>query len=297
MRVLVLVKASKGNETGVISSDTFIQEMGFYTEALSKAGILLAGEDLLPSSYGIRVRMSGKERTVIHGPFQEIRDLLSAFWIWQVKSMEEAIDWVKKYPNPVPGESSFELEIRPLCTPDNFETVSPSGELRFAGDIPRTVSQGRPLDPPSFKQIKEKTIIGHNVTYDMESRTSIPDQWANFVPHLGKVPGQIGKDSYGVSWNFKKGSGFDYLCGVEVNPETAVPSLWARVTLPGQLYAVFTHKEHVSQLPEMIDAIWNDWIPFSGHKPSPKPCFEKYDESFNGETGMGGMEIWVPIES
>ena len=127
MKVMVLVKATQDSEAGAMPSEQLLTEMGNYNEALVKAGILLAADGLHPSSKGARVKFSGTNRTVTDGPFTETKELVAGFWIWQVKSMEEAIAWVKRCPNPMPGES--EIEIRPIFTADDFgETLTP--ELR-----------------------------------------------------------------------------------------------------------------------------------------------------------------------
>jgi len=111
MRFMVIVKASKASEAGVLPGTQLIEKMGKYNEELVKAGILLAGEGLQPSSKGKRVRFSGGNRTVIDGPFTETKELIAGFWLWQVRSMEEALEWVKRCPNPHPEEES-EVEIR-----------------------------------------------------------------------------------------------------------------------------------------------------------------------------------------
>jgi hypothetical protein len=113
---MVLVKASKESEAGVMPSTELLTEMGKFNEELVKAGVMLAGEGLHPTSKAKRVRFSGKQRTVIDGPFTETKELVAGFWLWQVKSMDEAIEWLKRCPNPHPSES--EVEIRPL-----FEAV------------------------------------------------------------------------------------------------------------------------------------------------------------------------------
>jgi len=118
MRVMVLIKADKDSEAGVMPSEQLLTEMGQYNEELVKAGIMLAGEGLHPSSKGARVRFEGKQRSVIDGPFAETKELLAGFWLWQVRSMEEAIEWVKRCPNPM-GVSS-EVEIRPVFEAEDF---------------------------------------------------------------------------------------------------------------------------------------------------------------------------------
>jgi hypothetical protein len=115
---MVLVKADSNSEAGVLPSEELLTQMGKYNEELVKAGVMLAGEGLHPSSKGARVRFSGSNRTVVDGPFAEAKELIAGFWLWQVKSMEEAIEWAKRCPNPMPGES--ELEIRPVFEADDF---------------------------------------------------------------------------------------------------------------------------------------------------------------------------------
>ena len=127
MKVMVLVKATKDSEAGVMPDTELLAAMGKYNEELVKAGIMAAGEGLHPSSKGKRVRFSGSNRTVIDGPFVETKELLAGFWMWNVKSMEEAVAWLKKCPNPHPGES--EVEIRPVFEMEDFgDAMTP--ELR-----------------------------------------------------------------------------------------------------------------------------------------------------------------------
>jgi hypothetical protein len=118
MRFMVMVKATKDSEAGVLPDQKLLAEMGNFNEKLVKAGVMLAGEGLHPSSKGARVRFSGAKRTVIDGPFAETKELVGGFWLWQVKSREEAIEWVKRCPNPFPGES--EIEIRQLYETEDF---------------------------------------------------------------------------------------------------------------------------------------------------------------------------------
>jgi hypothetical protein len=118
MRFMVMVKASPESEAGVMPSQEMLAAMGKYNEELVKAGVMLAGEGLQPSSKGARVRFSGDKRTVIDGPFAETKELIAGFWILQCKSREEAIEWVKRCPNPMPGES--EIEIRQIFEADDF---------------------------------------------------------------------------------------------------------------------------------------------------------------------------------
>ena len=118
MRVMVLVKATEDSEAGRMPSEKMLTEMGKFNEELVKAGVMLAGEGLHPSSKGARVRFSGRERTVVDGPFAETRELVAGFWLIEVGSRDEAIEWVKRCPNPMPGES--EIEIRQVFEADDF---------------------------------------------------------------------------------------------------------------------------------------------------------------------------------
>ncbi len=120
MRFMIIVKATKDSEAGVMPSERLLTEMGKFNEELMKAGIMLAGDGLHPSSKGARVRFSGKQRTVVDGPFAETKELIAGFWLWKVNSKEEAIEWVKRCPNPHAGES--EIEIRQVFEAEDFGT-------------------------------------------------------------------------------------------------------------------------------------------------------------------------------
>ena len=118
MRCMVIVKATRESEEGIMPSTELLTEMGKFNEELVKAGVMLAGEGLQPSSKGKRVRFSGSTRTVIDGPFTETKELIAGFWLWQVRSIEEAVEWARRCPNPMPGES--EIEIRPVFEAEDF---------------------------------------------------------------------------------------------------------------------------------------------------------------------------------
>lgn len=118
MKVMVIVKASPESEAGKMPSEKLLADMGKFNEELVRAGVMLAGEGLHPSSKGVRVKFSGDKRSVIDGPFAETKELIAGFWLWQVKSLEEAIEWVKRCPNPM--ESDSEIEIRQIFEADDF---------------------------------------------------------------------------------------------------------------------------------------------------------------------------------
>ena len=140
MRFMVIVKATKESEAGVMPSETLLTEMTRYNEELVKAGVMLAGEGLHPTAKGARVKFSGKERTVVKGPFAETQQLVAGFWMFQVKSLDEAIEWVKRCPNPHPGES--EIEIRQVFEAEDFgPELTP--EARKAEERMRQKLEGR----------------------------------------------------------------------------------------------------------------------------------------------------------
>ena len=127
MRVMVIVKASPSSEAGVMPDPELFEAMGRFNEELVKAGVMLAGEGLKPTSQGRRVRFSGSERTVVDGPFAETRELIAGFWLWQVRSMDEAIEWARRCPNPHPEDS--EIEIRPVFETEDFADAMPPEAL------------------------------------------------------------------------------------------------------------------------------------------------------------------------
>jgi hypothetical protein len=127
MRFMVLVKANRDSENGVMPKESELREMGAYNEELVKAGVMLAGEGLHPSSRGARIRFAGKERTVIDGPFAETKELVAGFWLWQVKSREEALEWLKRAPF-----QEGEVELRQVFDTEDFAASDPTGELRAA---------------------------------------------------------------------------------------------------------------------------------------------------------------------
>lgn len=291
MKVMVLVKASKASEAGEMPSEQLLTEMGNFNQELVNSGVMLAGEGLHPSSKGKRVRFSGKDRTVVDGPFAETKELLAGFWLWNVASMDEAVAWVKRCPNPMQEEC--EIEIRQVFSADDFgDALTP--QVREQEAAMRAPGAG--LKAPRFEDAAELLVAGLNETYTFESRVKIPEHWHRFAPHLGNVPTQVGGKSYGVCWNFQPGVGFDYLTAVEVKDVGKLPRDFTSVRLSAGRYAVFTHEGHVSTLPATLDAIWTRWLPDSGVRLTGAPSFERYTEEFNPQSGRGGIEVWLPIE-
>lgn len=138
MRVMVMVKATKSSEAGIMPSEKLLADMGRFNEKLAEAGILLAGDGLHPSSKGKRVRFAGGAKTVVDGPFAETNEIVAGYWIWQVGSIEEAVEWVRRCPDPMPGEES-EIEIRPIFEADDFgQELTP--ELRAQAERTQAVA-------------------------------------------------------------------------------------------------------------------------------------------------------------
>ena len=122
MKIMVIVKATRNSEAGVMPSEALLAEMGTYNEELVKAGIMLAGDGLHPSGKGKRIKFSGTKRSVVDGPFTEAKELIAGYWVWQVRSMEEAVEWARRCPDPMPGEDA-ELELRPIFEASDFGTA------------------------------------------------------------------------------------------------------------------------------------------------------------------------------
>jgi hypothetical protein len=137
---MVIVKASKDSEAGIMPSATLLSAMGKFNEELVKAGVLLAGEGLRPSAKGKRVRFAGEKRVAIDGPFAETKELVGGFWLWQVKSMDEAVEWVKRCPNPTPGATGVEIEIRQVFEMEDFAELTP--EMRAQAERQRDQLKG-----------------------------------------------------------------------------------------------------------------------------------------------------------
>jgi AraC family transcriptional regulator len=126
---------------------------------------------------------------------------------------------------------------------------------------------------------------------------AIPSQWNSFLPHFGHIDGQIGNVAYGVIYNSDDSGSYDYICGVAVHEFPANPREFMRLRIPPQSYAVFEHREHVSEIPGTWKAIWEHGLADSGLQALDGQAFERYDERFDGRTGLGGLEIWIPVKA
>jgi AraC family transcriptional regulator len=152
------------------------------------------------------------------------------------------------------------------------------------------------LKPPRFETSKPLLIAGISERCTHENGgAGIPNQWEQFHQKVDGIPARIGKIAYGVCCNGDDAGNFDYIAGVEVADFSDLPREFARVRIPEQKYAVFTHSEHISTIRRTVNTIWNHWLPASGMKAADAPSFERYDENFDPATGNGGLEIWVPV--
>jgi AraC family transcriptional regulator len=157
------------------------------------------------------------------------------------------------------------------------------------------------LEAPRFVNSKVLLIAGLRGHYTPETMKNIPELWQRFGPHIGHVPGQVGHVAYGLCFNALSPDGMDYMTGVEVFSSSDLPGDFSVANIPAQKYAVFSHREHVSKMYETLDAI-DKWLPGSGlavasGDPEAPNFFERYSEEFDPRTGMGGMEVWIPIKS
>ena len=160
---------------------------------------------------------------------------------------------------------------------------------------------GTKLDP-RFEDGKPLLIAGLRKSYAPRAMSNIPAQWQTFAPHIGRIPGQVGRTTYGICWQAADSANVEYLSGVEVSTFSGLPDDFTVVSLPAAKYAIFPHRGHVSKLFETCDAI-SRWLPESGYQSAAAAdaetpaFFERYSEEFNPQTGMGGMEVWVPLQS
>ncbi|HEX2886051.1 AraC family transcriptional regulator [Vineibacter terrae] len=171
---------------------------------------------------------------------------------------------------------------------DNIALTEPFN-MRYATtkalEEPRIETTSRPL-----------LIAGINQRYSCETAMGMPAQWQRFQPFIGNIAGQVGAAAYGVVHNGDDNGNVDYLCGVEVGSFSDLPQELSPLRIAPARYAVFAHRDHVAAIRSTFTAIWDTWLPQSGHKAADAPFFERYDATFNPDTGLGGIEIWIPIE-
>ncbi|MDB5888039.1 MAG: AraC family transcriptional regulator [Rhodocyclales bacterium] len=154
------------------------------------------------------------------------------------------------------------------------------------------------LESPRFENRKSLLVAGLSERYDQASSAGIPAQWQRFMPYFESgIPGQVGRDAYGVTFNFDDNGNFDYLCGVELADFSGLPAALSRLRIGEQRYLVFWHRGHISTIRRTWNSIWNKWLPESGHAAADAPNLEHYGENFDPHAGTGGVELWVPIKA
>jgi AraC family transcriptional regulator len=179
-------------------------------------------------------------------------------------------------------------------TPDDLRRQDHLGGLTLQEPIRMNDKASATLAPPRVVRSDALLIFGLGQRYH-GTNAGIPSQWDRFLPHLGSIPGQVGDIAYGVICNTDEAGSIEYICGVQVREFPAHPAEFARIRIPPQAYAVFEHTAHVSAIASTWQAIWNHELSNAGYEATDGPAFERYDSRFDGRTGLGGFEIWVPI--
>ena len=181
-------------------------------------------------------------------------------------------------------------------TPEAVRSLARIDHIKLQEPIQMDSTATDNLQAPRYETGKPLLIAGVSERYSCENGAAIPGQWQRFHQSVGNVPGRLGKVAYGVCCNGDDAGNFDYIAGVEVSDFCDLPREFSPVRIPGQRYAVFAHKDHISTIRRTVNTIWNHWLPASGLKAADAPNFERYDENFDPITGDGGLEIWVPVK-
>jgi AraC family transcriptional regulator len=182
-------------------------------------------------------------------------------------------------------------------TPEQLRGHASTDNLLLQEPIRMNKATTTALATPRIAAQDAMLIFGPSQRCTHAGNPNIPSQWNSFLPHLGHIDGQIGDAAYGVIYNSDDGEGYDYLCGVAVERFPSVPPEFTRLRLPLQTYAVFEHHDHVSAIAGTWTAIWEHGLADAGHQASDGPAFERYGPQFDGRTGLGGFEIWVPVKA
>ncbi len=199
------------------------------------------------------------------------------------------------------GYSSHEAFTRAFrdqfsLTPEQVRAQGHLDNLKLVEPVAMNTTPVPDLAPPRFESHDPMRVAGLVDRYNCESTAGISGQWQRLGPYFGMIPKQVGRFAYGVCFNFDNEANFDYLCGVEVASDADLPKGLTSVSVPRQKYAVFTHVGHVAGVRATLSAIWNKGLPESGCQPTNGPNLERYGPEFNPMTGLGGFEIWVPIQ-
>jgi AraC family transcriptional regulator len=180
-------------------------------------------------------------------------------------------------------------------TPEHLRAQRVPAEFNLLEPIRMQPASTHPVAPVRVTKRDSMLVFGLSQQYQPQKMGGIPSQWEQFLTHFGNIPYQVGQIAYGVIYNSDDTGAFDYLCGTEVSEFSSQPAEFTRLRIPAQTYAVFLHTDHISGIAGTCCAIWNQGLPDSGHEAADGPWFELYDERFNSRTGVGIVEIWVPI--
>jgi AraC family transcriptional regulator len=181
-------------------------------------------------------------------------------------------------------------------TPEALRERATLTGLDFREPITMDHNTSAAIAPPRIVRSEALLIFGLGQRH-YRSNAGIPSQWDRFLPYLGQIPGQVGREAYGVVCNCDDEGSVEYVCGVQVREFPVEPADFTRLRIPPQTYAVFDHRDHVSTVSVTWEAIWNHGLSDNGYKAADGPSFEKYGEAFDGRTGLGGFEIWIPVQS
>lgn len=182
-------------------------------------------------------------------------------------------------------------------TPESVRAAGHVNTMQLVEALRMDQSLLTQLEAPRFEQAPLMLVAGLNARYTCDSSSAIPAQWQRFVPHIGTLPGQSGGEAYGVRYNSDDDGNFDYLCAVQVADFSRLPPEWTRLRIPERRYAVFAHRDHVSTIRRTWNTIYTKWLPESGHRVVDAPEFERYAADFDSRSGVGGIEIWIPIQA
>jgi AraC family transcriptional regulator len=200
------------------------------------------------------------------------------------------------------GYSSHEAFTRAFrsefgLTPEAVRAQRKSIKLELIGPIKLDDFMVIRLDPPRFENGERLLVAGLAERYSCETSAAIPSQWQRFAPHLGHIPGQVRGAVYGVFCNDDDAGNFDYVCAAGVKDFSGISKSWTCLRIPEQNYAAFRQPAHIATVRSVWNTILNHWLPRSGYQAVDAPSFERYDEQFDSATGLGGFEVWVPIET
>ncbi len=198
------------------------------------------------------------------------------------------------------GYSSHEAFTRAFrqhfgLTPEQARAQRPTTNLKLLEPIGMQTASTTRIAPARIAERDAMLIFGLSRHYAPHGMGGIPSQWERFLTHFGHIPTRFDKVAYGVICNADDAGNFDYICGAEVSEFPSHPEEFARLRIPPQTYAVFLHADHISNIGATCSAIWNQGLPDSSYKAADSPWFERYGEEFDGRTGLGGLEIWIPI--